>query len=140
MSQNQPTNTPTPSWRELREQEREERRAARGENGWVFGAVLILIGVLLFLQNMNTLTLHNWWALFILIPAFGALAGAWRLYSRDKEISAPVLGAFMSGLLFLGVALVFLFNLAFDWARLLPALLIVFGVSLLLPAVFGKRQ
>ena len=139
MSQNQIANTPTPSWRDLREQERQERRGARGNGGWIFGLVLVLVGGLLLLQNMNVVVINNWWALFILLPAFGSLAGAWQLYSRTSQVSAGVISSFMMGLLFLGMAVVFLFNLTARWELIVPALLIIFGVSMLLPSILGKR-
>lgn len=138
MSQNQSVNNPTPNWRELRAQERQERRAARGDNRWIMGAVLVLIGIVLLLQNMNAFVIYNWWALFILLPAFGSLAGAWRLYTNSGEVSAAVIGSFTMGLVFLVVAGMFLFNLTANWSVVLPALLILLGVSMLIPALMRK--
>ena len=142
MSTNQPTNTqPTntpPDWRELRRQERAERRAERRENGWAFGAILIVVGVLLFLQNINAFTLHNWWALFLLLPAAGSLGAAWRMFNTQGKMSPAAISSLIMGLVFVGIAAVFLFDLNLDWTRWAPALLILFGIGLLLPALFRK--
>jgi hypothetical protein len=45
--------------------------------------ILIVVGVVFLVQNVSGTThvLHNWWAFFILIPAIGSLAGAWRTYA-----------------------------------------------------------
>lgn len=139
MSANQTNNNPTPSWRELRAQERQERRAARGNNAWIFGVILVLIGGLLFLQNMNMFTLHNWWALFILIPGFGALAGAWRMFRDTGEVTGGVIGALLLGVVLVGMAAVFVLDLSLDWTRVFPVVLVLIGVLLLIPSLFGRR-
>lgn len=143
MSQNQITNSPTPNWRDLRQQEREQRRAERrewrGESGWIFGGLLILIGVLLFLQNMNAVALNNWWALFILLPGFGSLASAWRMYQHHGGVSSGVVWSALVGVLLIGLSLAFVFNLYLDWTLLAPALLILLGVGVLLPSIFGRQ-
>ncbi|MGB8643849.1 MAG: hypothetical protein WCF84_01305, partial [Anaerolineae bacterium] len=128
------TSAPPPAdWRELKRQERERRRAARrkgnGDNGWIAGVVLIGIGALLLLQNMGMLNLHNWWALFILIPALGSFGTAWSFYSRSGELSPAVTGPFIGGLLLTGVASAFLFD--WSWGIVGPGLLIILGVSAL---------
>ena len=41
----------------------------RGSN-WGSGVALIVIGVIFLVANTTNFHLHNWWALFILIPAF----------------------------------------------------------------------
>jgi hypothetical protein len=138
---NQPTSSPAPlppasnqDWRELRHAEREarreERRARRGSGAWVGGAILILLGVILLLQTMRGFYLNNWWALFILIPAFGAFADAWNRYQQDGRLSRRVRGGLVSGCVFLLITATFLFN--WNWGIVLPVLLIVWGVTLLL--------
>jgi hypothetical protein len=82
---------------------------------------------------MNIPVLANWWALFILIPAFWAYVSAWDNYQDANRITRRVTGALILGLMLTALALIFLFNVAggFLW----PALLIVGGVALLLTAV-----
>jgi len=118
--------------RSEREVRREERRARHGSSGtaWVGGVVLILLGVIFLLQSMRGFSLNNWWALFILIPAFGSFATAWNIYRQTGRLSRRVRGALISGCVFLLITAAFLFNL--NWGLVLPVLLIVWGVTLLL--------
>jgi hypothetical protein len=81
----------------------------------------------------------NWWALFILFPAFGALAGAYNRYLSTNDlfelgVMIPALvGLFM---LLLSVSLLFgdaiNLNLKVYW----PIILIVLGLGLIL----GRRR
>jgi hypothetical protein len=123
-------------WREVRRSEREarreERRARHGSSDtpWVGGVILILLGVIFLLQNFTQFQLNNWWALFILIPAFGSFATAWNIYRQTGRLNRPVRGALISGGVFLLITAAFLFNL--NWGLVFPVLLIAWGVSLLL--------
>lgn len=144
MSTNQPTNTnaPTPDWREMRRQERAQRRAERGSGGgaWFVGIILIGIGILFLLQNMYGLTIHNWWALFILLPAVGCLAAAWRAFQNSGSVfTLPLLVPLAIGLMLLVVTATFLFDYFINWTLILPAMLILFGVIVLL-ADFSDRK
>jgi len=130
--QNQPKpegnaeNTDRQSWRQQR---REERRTRRGGNSWIGGAVLILIGLVLLLQNFGKMALQNWWALFILIPALGAFANAWRTYQQaDGHLTGAARSSLLGGFILTMVAAVFLFNL--NWALLGPVLLILAGIGI----------
>jgi len=140
---NQLANSPTPlqpasdqngrdQRRQEREARREERHARRGSNGaaWVGGVVLIVLGVIFLLQNVRGFYLNNWWALFILIPAFGSFADAWNTYRQTGRLSRRVRGALVTGCVFLLITATFLFN--WNWGLVLPVLLIIWGVTLLL--------
>jgi len=134
---NQENQSPTPpttdqDWRDLRRSEREERRARHGSSDtpWVGGVILILLGVIFLLQNFTQFQLNNWWALFILLPAFGSFATAWNIYRQTGRFNRPARGALISGGVFLLITAAFLFNLS--WGLVLPVLLIVWGISLLL--------
>ncbi len=48
-----------------------------GWSGSWFGFALIAVGVLFLVQNYLGYELHNWWALFVLIPAVGFFSSAW---------------------------------------------------------------
>ncbi len=125
MNENQPSNTPAPGWRELRREEREQRRAERrtwrGNNAWIIGAVLIAVGFLLLPQNLEMYTLHNWWAAFILIPAAGSFAAAWRIFdSNGSQFSPAVIGPLFMGLVFLALTGTLLFELSLDWGLIGP--------------------
>jgi uncharacterized integral membrane protein len=140
---NQPVNNslstspaPNQDWRELRHAEREARREARhaqrGSNNtaWVGGVILILLGVIFLLQNVRGFQLNNWWALFILIPAFGSFADAWNTYRQIGRLNRRVRGALISGCVFSLITAAFLFN--WNWGLVLPVLLIIWGITLLL--------
>jgi hypothetical protein len=125
----------TPDWRELRQQERAERRMSRrewrsGSGGWIGGIMLISLGILFLLQNLGWFYLENWWALFILIPAFGAFGTAWTLYrSSGNRFPVAARGSLISGTLLTLLALTFLLGL--DFAVIWPFFLILGGLAIL---------
>jgi hypothetical protein len=115
-----------------RQQRIEERR--RGRSGsWVAGAILILIGIFIMLNNLTGFTLENWWALFIMIPALGAFGNAWRAYQNDGRLSGQARASLISGFILTMVTAVFLLNL--NWTLLGPVLLILAGVGILLNVI-----
>lgn len=128
---------------EVNESQYYDRRAARRERivarrggrsgSWVAGAVLILVGLFIMLQNLALFQLNNWWALFILIPAVGAFGNAGRTYQRGGTLSAAARASLISGFILTMVAAVFLFNL--NWNILGPVLLILGGVGLLVNVI-----
>jgi hypothetical protein len=141
-----PISNPPPAyqdWRTMRRAERDARHAAREEwraqrramsgswglGGWIGGLILILLGVIFLLQNLNLFYLANWWALFILIPAVAAFASAWNMYNLAGRVNAAVRGSLIGGSVLTLIALVFLFNL--NWGIVFPLLLILGGVALL---------
>ena len=109
----------------------------RGRPAWLGGVVLIIIGVAFLLQNVSGLSLGNWWALFILIPAMGSLATAWRIYETHGHMTASVRGPLVGGIVLLMVTAIFLFNL--DWGRVWPVFLIIAGGSALVAGLLGDR-
>lgn len=139
MSTNQPANNAAPDWRDLRRQERAEHRAARGSGAWFVGALLIVVGIVLLLQNMGAITLYNWWALFILIPAAASFGTAWRIFSNSGQFSPAVIGPVVVGLVLIGITAVFLLELELNWNLVGPILLIVIGGSMLIGALAWRR-
>jgi hypothetical protein len=130
--------TPSPTnrdWREQRRTERQARHEARWQRhagrpfGWTGGAILILLGVIFLLQNMHIAFLANWWALFILIPAFWAYVAAWNTYQDNRRFTRGGAGSLTVGILLTILSFVFLLNLAVGlfW----PILLILGGLILL---------
>jgi hypothetical protein len=133
-----PAGTPPPAygdWREQRRAERWARREARWHRragrpyGWIGGAILILMGVVFLLQNLNIAFLANWWALFILIPAFGAFAAACESYRNNGRLTRGGAGSLAGGTLLAILALAFLLNL--NVGLFWPVLLIAGGLVLL---------
>lgn len=116
----------------------ETRRQHRHSDAppWVFGGVLIAIGVYLLLSNITGWGTGNWWALFILIPAIGSLANAWRLYEASGRVTEAVIGATIGGVVLLFVFAMLFFG--FNWGLFWPALLILAGIGALV-GVFARR-
>jgi hypothetical protein len=121
--------------RMARAQRRAERRAARYAGGgtWVVGVALIILGGVFMFQNMGALLIHNWWALFILLPALGSFATAYGAYRSSGRLTPLARNSLVGGLILTAIAGFFLLDL--DWARWWPTLLILAGVGALATAV-----
>jgi hypothetical protein len=101
---------------------------------WI-GLALIASGAIILINQMNILSFElNWWALFILFPAFGALSSAYNRYRSTNDlfemsVMIPALvGMFMLLLLaslFLGDAINM--NLKVYW----PIILTVLGLGII---------
>ncbi len=124
------SNSENMTWRDERRARREERRAAGG--GFVGALVLIAIGCAFLFKNMGFIDFgDNWWALFILIPAFGSFATAYAVYvNAGGRLTAAARGSLFGGLMLTFLACIFLFNLNF--AMLWPVLIILAGLGALL--------
>lgn len=95
---------------------------------WLPGSALIVVGLVFLAQNYLGYTLRNWWALFILIPAFGSLSGAADALRHGDNDEA--FGEIVAGLGITALAAAFLFDL--DIGRLWPVALIIIGIGLLI--------
>jgi hypothetical protein len=126
--------TEQPNDREARRADRELRRAQRRANygsiygSWLPGIILILLGGIFLTQNYFGTTLRNWWALFILIPAFSALTTAYALWRDGRGQWAT--GPLLAGLGFVALTAIFLLDVPIG--QLWPVFLIVAGLGLLL--------
>ncbi|HEY3343950.1 MAG TPA: hypothetical protein VGJ97_03415 [Anaerolineaceae bacterium] len=105
---------------------------------WIGGLVLIVIGIVFLLQNLNLLgplpLLRNWWALFILIPAVGAFLRVAQDIQANGRLTGLGRGSLISGLFMGFVSAVFLFDL--NWAVIWPIFLIIAGVGALLGVLY----
>jgi cation transport ATPase len=137
--------TPAPEyhdWREQRHAERMARREARWQrhgsrrHGWIWGIILVILGVALLLENLGIRFLENWWALFILIPAFWAYVGAWDIYQDNNRLTRRGASALTVAILLTVLAFVFLLNVAVGvyW----PVLLIAGGLALLMTGLIPE--
>jgi hypothetical protein len=129
-------------WREQRRAERLARREARWHGyagrpyAWIWGAILVLLGVTFLLQNMGFPFLLNWWALFILIPAFWSFVAAWNIYQDNGRLTSGAAGSLTIGVLLTILAFIFLLNV--NVGLFWPVLLIVGGLILVGTALFPK--
>jgi len=86
-------------------------------------------GVIFLLQNLGIAFPVNWWALFILIPAFWAYVAAWDIYQDSGRLTRSAAGSLTAGILLSILAMIFLSNV--DFGLLWPALLIAGGMALI---------
>jgi hypothetical protein len=94
------------------------------------GLILIGIGTFFLLSQLINFHIHNWWALFILIPAFHNLNEAWQGYQANGRLRSHARQSLMGGIFLSMVAAFFLLNLS--WNIFWPLMLIMVGVSALL--------
>jgi hypothetical protein len=114
-------------------------RSRRGRSGWIGGAVLIIIGLAFLAQNFGVpgVVIHNWWAVFLLIPAVTIFGNALDAYVENgNQFSSKVISSGVMSILFLGLAAVFLFDL--DLGMLWPVFLIGMGLLLLFRGMVRK--
>ncbi len=117
--------------------EREPARIVRRSEGWILGILLILLAVIMLLHNLNIYTVHNWWALFILFPALGSFAGAWRMARQTGgQHSEHARSALVVGVLLTLVTGMFLFNLS--WTVFGPILLVLAGIAIVANTLLTK--
>jgi hypothetical protein len=97
--------------------------------GWIPAIVLVILGIVFLVRNaVGGGGLHNWWALFILIPAFGSFATAFTTYRSTGRMTGGVIRSVIWGILFLFLVAVFIFDL--PWDKIWPVFLILVGLSL----------
>jgi hypothetical protein len=134
MSEQTPVNEPEPFDRRAARRERREEGLADPSRGgaWVAGFILIILGAVFLMRNTGIFNfpLRNWWALFILIPAVGALDTALRVYRRaGNQLNRVARSSLLVGLVLVFVTVMFLFEIS--WAFFGPLLLILVGIALI---------
>ena len=95
------------------------------------GLGVVLVGLIFLARNFgfDFPLPDRWWALFILIPAGGALVTAARLYNQDGRLSQRVIGAATIGLLILTTSLILFLDL--EWDTWWPVMVIIVGLGIL---------
>jgi len=127
--------------REARRLRREQRLADPSQGStWIVGIILIFLGGLFLMRTTGTfnIPLTNWWALFILIPAIGALSAAWRTYQTEGRLTGPARGSLLVGLVLCFITFMFLFEVS--WTYVGPILVIAVGVAIILNYVIGSQD
>jgi hypothetical protein len=109
---------------------RSPERRSHISRGWIPAIVLVLVGIVFLIRNAvgGGGGLHNWWALFILIPALGSFGTAYTSYRSAGRLTGAVLRSVLWGILFLFLVAVFIFDL--PWDKIWPVFLILIGLSL----------
>jgi hypothetical protein len=131
-------------WREQYRAERWARREARWQRrvkrqtGWFMGILLILLGLILLLNQLQVPFLTNWWALFILFPAFWSFAAAWDIIQESGRVTRRAGSSLAAGLLLTILALIFLFNFNLVGSLFWPVLLLAGGLALLATALLPE--
>ena len=103
-----------------------------GSSSWSWGIILIILGVAFLLNNMgyHFVRLDNWWALFILAPGLSMIASSFRYYREKNKFSRRARTRGFIGLLLSAFAVSLFFSISMTYIG--PALLVVFGIYLLL--------
>jgi len=108
-------------------------------NLWL-GLIFIGGGAIVLLNQTGILSFElNWWALFILFPAFGALNGAYNRYRATKNLfemsvmMPTLIGLFMVALMF---NLLLGNGWNFNWSLFWPIILILIGLGM----IFGRSK
>ncbi len=129
---------------DLRPQEHVEKEGHTARRGWGsysrvagVGGLLYVVGMIFLLQNFGLLRLENWWALFILMLAFGSFAATWMLFRANNNrfpVSARA-SLVVGAILFL---LAFIFLAGWSFALVWPLFLIVGGLAILSTLVLPR--
>jgi hypothetical protein len=109
------------------------RHQDHGNVPWVPGVILVALGLIFLLNNMTSLTINNWWAIFILIPAISQFGKAAHILNSEGEFTGQVWRALGGGVILCLVAAAFLFNL--NWDLIWPLFLIIGGLGIFLGAL-----
>jgi hypothetical protein len=120
----------------------EENKSISSGTGIWIGLIFIFGGAIVLLNQLNILPFDlNWWALFILFPAFGTLRGA---YNRYRSMNGVLeMGVMIPALVGLFMLLLLVSLLAGDAIDLnlrtyWPIILIVLGLGLMVGR--GRRS
>lgn len=124
-------------WRDSRREWRQERRDRRSHDplrGLFWGLVLILVGVLLFINLQAGIEWDTLWKYLLIglgaIFIIDGLAHYWNPGYRPGSF-----GRFIPGIILLFVGIAFLYDFSQWW----PVVLIAVGVAILLSLVFRRR-
>jgi len=122
-------------------EENKSSNVSRGSssNIWI-GLVFIGGGAIVLLNQSGLLSFElNWWALFILFPAFGAFTGAYARYRAENNLfDMGVMIPALIGLFMVGLSFSMLFGASWNinWSLYWPIILILIGLGM----VFGRSR
>ena len=100
--------------------------------------ILIALGAFFLLSQLGFNTDFNWWALFVALPGFVMLRNVYSAYTEKSRLNSNELVQGVIGLIFLGTAAGFLFDINLGFmVNLWPLALIALGIALLFGS--GRR-
>lgn len=106
---------------------------------WI-GLILIFGGIAVLLNQFDLLPFElNWWALFIMMPAFGFLSGAYhRFRANGNEFSTDVVFTALMGFGLAALSVGLLVGAAWriNWSLFWPVILILVGLGM----IFGRAR
>src|SRR5438067_11964635 len=94
---------------------------------WIPGLALIGLGIIFLIQNYLGREIHNWWALFIVLPVFSTLERGRASLQAGRPGEA--IGQLLAALVLNALIVILLFDLPLG--QIWPVLLIISGFSLL---------
>ena len=95
--------------------------------GWIPGVALIDLGIIFLIQNYLGREIHNWWALFIVLPVFSTLERGRASLQAGRPGEA--IGQLLAALVLNALIVILLFDLPLG--QIWPVFLIISGLSLL---------
>jgi len=121
------------------EEDEQQPAASRWNDNLLWGGLLLLAGVLILLRNLDIISigLHNWWAVFILVPAVGSLLNGITALRRAGRWTPKVGGSLLGAAVLTLVALTLL--LGWRWGRIWPLFLVAGGISALMNGLEEQR-
>lgn len=107
--------------------DRSPSKSRRGQNNWIIGLALLVVGGILLVQNLVGLQLDRWWLILLIVPAIGAFATSWRRYQTfgGAERGTVIRPMIVGGILLL-IIVILLFNI--QGQMVLPILLVLAGI------------
>ena len=103
-------------------------------HGIIWGLVLIALGVIIAGNSLHIfdvdLFFDGWWTLFIIVPC--AIS-----FITEKGKGGSLIGLLVGVLLLLACQNVIDFDMA--WKILLPAIIIIIGLSIIFKSIFGRK-
>lgn len=96
-------------------------------SNWLWGLVLILVGVLWGMKALGLLSINiffpGWWTLFIIVPCFIGL------FDDDDDKTGDLIGLGIGVCLLLGCLSVV--DITMIWKLMVPAILVIVGLSII---------
>ena len=62
------------------------KKPGRSSGSLWFPIMLIVVGFIFLIQEIGDFRFDNWWAIFILIPAFSAFGSAYAIWNRTGRL------------------------------------------------------